>query len=171
MGFTTVITILHLLGTAIGVGGITIAEFIYIRSVKKRSWGPVVSTFFQDEIFRPALRAIWFGVCLLVISAIGYFVHYSSVGGAEVFLDGRLLAKGTILLVIIASAFLLKFDKIPMWLSNALALTSWYAALILGVWRNLEASYFVILGAYILVTALVGIGKYELEKSNKRRVP
>lgn len=95
------------------------------------------------------------GMVLLVISGFGYLLLARLTGKAPYLYEPRLWAKLTLTVVIVLNALLLQVRKIPLFLGAAISLVSWYAALILGIWRKLELSYLAIMGSYILIVFIV----------------
>jgi hypothetical protein len=56
----------------------------------------------------------------------------------------------TIVAIIALNALAMQFKIIPQNIGSPISLISWYSALILGLWRSLEASYIFIMIFYVL---------------------
>lgn len=151
MDWYTILIIVHIIGTVLGVGGATFAEIFYLKAIKDGEIDPTEGSFLKTTYV--ILRI---GIVLLVLSGFGIFIWAVSQGGSVLLLEPRLWAKMTLMLVIVVNALLLQAHAIPSWLGFSLSFTSWYAALILGLWRSLDASYVEIMLAYIMWVLIIG---------------
>lgn len=151
-GWHIVLTAGHIIGTALGVGGATLAEIFYLRS----SRDGVIDTE-EAGFLKTTYRVIRVGMLLLVLSGFGYLLLARIAGATEVLYGPKLWAKLTIIFVLLAGVLLWQARKVPMWLGSPVSLVSWYAALILGVWRGLGASYITIMVWYVAAIVIMGI--------------
>lgn len=153
MSWQILLTFSHIIGTVLGVGGATFAEFFYLKALKDGHIDPE-----EGDFLKATYHVLRIGIALLILSGFGFFVLYR-INGHEAFLyDPRFLAKVTLTAIIFFNALLLQIKRIPFWLGSALSFTSWYGALILGAWRGVDASYFTIIASYagaVLVVALI----------------
>ena len=142
---------LHVLGTALGVGGSTFAEIFAIRFAKDKK-----IDIFEHEILRVCISVIRIGLIILTFSGLGLLVLWRmKLLGPDVFYSGRFLSKMTILLILLSAALLMNFRFINLKFGSAISTASWYAAMILGIWRGLDLSYFTIMagfGVFVLLT-------------------
>ena len=142
---------LHVLGTALGVGGSTFAEIFAIRFAKDKK-----IDIFEHEILRICISVIRIGLIILTFSGLGLLVLWRmKLLGPDVFYSGRFLAKMTILLILLSAALLMNFRFINLKFGSAISTASWYAAMILGIWRGLDLSYFAIMAGFGVFVALV----------------
>lgn len=150
MDIYTFLIISHIIGTVLGVGGATFAEIFYIRAVSRGVF---------DTRDKATLRVIYLvlriGLVLAVLSGFGFLLLYRITGQEELLFDPKLWAKMTIVFILVANAVLLQMRKISMWLGSSLSLTSWYAALILGSWRDVPYSYMTLMAAYVAAIIIV----------------
>lgn len=144
------LTIFHIIGAVLGAGGATFAEIFYIKAIKDGIIEPL-----EADYLKTVYRILRIGTFILVLSGFGYLVFYRMSGQEELIYNQRLWAKFTIVLIILFNALLLQAKKIPIWLGSAISLTSWYSALILGIWRSLEAPIFEILTIYFVAIFIV----------------
>ncbi len=152
--------ILHIVGTALGVGSTTLLE---IFSIKFGRDGKI--DFAEHEVLRICVTVLRIGLVILAFSGFGLLVMWRlRLLGPEVFYAPRFLAKITIILVLLLVAMLVNFKLINFKLGSAISTTSWYTVLVLGMWRRLEASYFLIMFAYVI---LIGIVYFSLEYIRK----
>ena len=150
MTWVLLLKIAHLIGTALGVGGSTLAEVFYIQSVRTGKLNDQALSF-----LRRTYQVIQVGTILLVGSGFGYFLWYRFDGHADRLYDERFWLKMMLVVVIAINAVLFQQHKIaPLW-GRAIFFTSWYAALILGAWRGLEASWFTLVVSYGIGLGLV----------------
>ncbi|OGD89728.1 hypothetical protein A3D07_03795 [Candidatus Curtissbacteria bacterium RIFCSPHIGHO2_02_FULL_42_15] len=142
---------LHVLGTALGVGGSTFAEIFAIKFAKDKK-----IDIFEHEILKVCITVIRIGLIILTFSGLGLLVLWRmKLLGSDVFYSGRFLAKMTILLILIFIALLMNFRFVNLKLGSAISTASWYAAMILGIWRGLHASYFAIMLGFGVFVVLV----------------
>ena len=67
-------------------------------------------------------------------------------------------AKMTVVAVLVCNSLLLQARLMPFLIGTAVSLTSWYAALTLGVLGKISASYFEILAYYAVAMIVVALG-------------
>ncbi|MAF59479.1 MAG: hypothetical protein QF858_02845 [Candidatus Pacebacteria bacterium] len=144
------LTISHIVGIVLGVGGATFAEFLYLRALKD---GVVDAE--EKIILDTTYRIIRIGLFLAVISGFGFLLLFRFTGAEERLLDPKLWAKMSIVIILAFNAVLLTMHKIPFWLGSSLSLTSWYAALILGSWRPYPYSFMETIIAYVIAVFVV----------------
>lgn len=142
---------LHVLGTALGVGGSTFAEIFAIKFAKDNK-----IDIFEHDVLKVCITVIRIGLIILTFSGFGILVLWRlKLLGPDVFYSGRFLAKITILLVLLLVALFTNFRFINLKLGSAISTASWYAAMILGIWRGLHLSYFVIMTGFFVFVVLV----------------
>ncbi len=145
--------LMHVIGTVLGAGAATFAEIFYTR-------------FNSDNIItddeRRTLATIYtimrLGLFLLVISGFGFLLYFRLTEHVEIFSSAPFWAKMTIVAVLVINSLLLQAHWMPFLIGTAVSLTSWYAALTLGVLGKLTTPYFVILAYYAIAVVLVALG-------------
>ncbi|MBI5913556.1 hypothetical protein HY839_03925 [Candidatus Azambacteria bacterium] len=153
MSWQIFLTFSHIIGTMLGVGGATFAEFFYLKALKDGHIDPE-----EGDFLKATYRVLRIGMILLILSGFGFFILYRINGHEELLYDPRFLGKVTLIAIIFFNAILLQTKKMPLWLGSALSFTSWYGALVLGAWRSVDASYLAIMAWYagaVLVVALI----------------
>ncbi|OGZ04205.1 MAG: hypothetical protein A2648_01325 [Candidatus Lloydbacteria bacterium RIFCSPHIGHO2_01_FULL_41_20] len=148
-----ILVIAHIIGTVLGVGGATFAEIFHIRAMRDGVVTDEESV--TLKIFYTVLRV---GLVLLVLSGFAFLIYFRLEGHEKYLYNPKLWAKMIIVFIIPINAILFQIKKIPAWLATPISLTSWYTALILGVYRTIPYSFVEIMGIYlasILVIALV----------------
>lgn len=160
----TVYTIIHLFGIAIGAGGAFASDLIFFKSVKD---GKLSSTEFG--FMQMGSKMVWVGLAILFISGILLF----SLDTDRYLASSKFLAKVTIVAVIIANGILLHFKFIQKFkestregempigeyiesnplvlVSGAVSAVSWSFAIILGAFRGIPYSYWMILDVYVAI--------------------
>lgn len=147
------LVIMHVIGTVLGVGAATFAEIYYTR-------------FNSDDIVNDEERKVLAvtytvmrtGLFLLVISGFGFLLYFRLTEHVGILTSPSFWAKMTVVAVLVGNAILLQARIMPFAVGAAVSLTSWYAALVLGVIGKTSASYFEILTYYAIAIVLVGLG-------------
>lgn len=153
-------TISHIIGTVLGVGGATFAEIFYLKSAKD---GQIEA--YESSTLKTIFYVLRIGLIILVLSGFGYLILARLTGNTELLYEPKLWAKLTIIIVLLFGVIAWQAKKVPIWLGSSGSLTSWYAALILGAWRGLEASYFSIMIVYLLAVLFVAAALSIIRKS------
>ncbi|MEK7217962.1 MAG: hypothetical protein AAB728_00700, partial [Patescibacteria group bacterium] len=125
---------------------------LYLRAIRDGAIDATERGFLRLTL--PVMRA---GLILLVLSGFGYLLAFRLAGDTMRLYSPVFWAKMTIALVLVLNSFLLHIRRIPVGIGSALSFTSWYAALILGSWRGMQASYGSILLLYAVAVAVVGV--------------
>ena len=157
------------------------SDLLFFKSVKNLKISKTEMKFLELGSYQ-----IWAGLVLTIFSAFSFWIFFPAVAQAP-----KILAKTTIFLVILVNGIFLNLWVTPflkkhlevnlaesqsfrkartiLFSSGAVSILSWYYVLVLGAWRNLEASYRVLIGMYLalLLVAVVCsnfIGRYKLRK-------
>ena len=151
MDWYTFLKFLHIFGTVLGVGGSTFAEIFYTKFQSDKK-----VDLFEHEVLKICVGVIRIGLVILVFSGLGFLVLARlAYLGPDVFYSSRFLAKMTVVVVLLFVALLMNFRFINLELGSSISTASWYAAMILGIWRNLNVSYLVIMLAYFIFGFIV----------------
>lgn len=165
----TVLLIAHVVGVALGVGGATMSDVLFVTSISDRRIDRS-----ELRLLKIASKVVVAGLILLGISGMGFFF----VGTVP---TARFWAKFTIVLIAALNGnamhrlFFPLFEKCAkdrvhllsaefiqhaplMVTAGTISAISWYAALILGMWRTLTLGYFGIMGVYIALVLAAVIG-------------
>jgi hypothetical protein len=150
MDLHSFLIVAHLVGVALGVGGATFGGILYLKAMKDGKIDPM-----EGEWLSIIFMVLRIGLAIAVVTGFGFFLEYRFTGQEERLLDPRLWAKLTIILVLVSNALLIQMRRIPMWLGEGLSITSWYRALVLGIIRGVDYSYFTFLFFYLIGVAVV----------------
>lgn len=165
----TFLIIFHIIGISLGVGGATISDFLFFKTIKD---GRIEKTEF--DLLKVASGVIWIGFAILAFSGAGLLLFERLVphGHESLVYSASFLAKMTIVFIIFINGLVMHWKVFPICESSldrplagseflrkkaiafstgAISIVSWYSALILGAWRGLEASYGEIIGVYLLI--------------------
>lgn len=148
----TLLVITHIIGTVLGVGGATFAEILALRAGRDGVFDDEESATLKVTYF--VLRT---GLALAILSGFGFLVFYRLNGFESALLDPKLWAKMTIVVIILLNAILWTAHKMPFWLGSPISLVSWYAALVLGTWRDVPYSYVQIMLGYVVIVIIAGV--------------
>ena len=140
----------HIIGTVLGVGGATFAEVFHVRAMRDG-----VITADEGATLKICYTVLRIGLAMLLISGFSFLIYYRLTGQEELLYNPKLWAKMTIVFIIPINAILFQIKKIPTWLATSISLTSWYTALILGIYRDVPYSYLQIIGIYIVAVFAV----------------
>jgi len=199
MSLLTLFYILHLIGIAVGVGGATVSDYLFFRSIRDRKL-----SFDEFNLLRSMHLILWGGLALLIFSGTGMLaVQYFATGSVAV--SGMFFAKMTIVLIILLNGFAFKKLAFPvlkacvdrplhqdggfaknLWLLSligAISIVSWYSALLLGALRTIELPYIFVMtlyvflvsaGAifgYLLLSHLISAPRYKTEQEKTEQTP
>ncbi len=145
----------HVLGTILGVGAATLAEIFYLKALRDGEIDPT-----ENSFLKITYRVLRVGLVILIFSGIGIFLLGRITGHESSFFEPRFLAKMTMFAAIVINPILFQSRLLKSWVATAISLVSWYGAFIVGMWRNLDASYFEIMSVYV---AAIVITAFALE--------
>jgi uncharacterized membrane protein len=170
--YKSYVTLLHLVGFALGVGGATISDVLFMKFLKDFK-----ITLEEKEVLKIMSQIVWFGLMIIIISGVGLFLPE-----IERLLDSsKFLLKMVVIGVIIVNGLILNFIVTPKlmtiaWnpaamnvkkaitLSNfafatgAISFISWYTALFLGFSDSLPYTFEQLVLVYvgILIVGIIG---------------
>lgn len=163
MDWYTVFVLMHIIGTVLGVGGATFIEIYLINALRDGIVSPDESTIMQ--ISYNTLRV---GFFLLVISGFGFLILARLSEHNTWFYSLQFWAKLSIVGIIAINAVVMQFRLIPLLVGSSIALTSWYAALFLGVLRK---EHYPILGVIAVYLVAIFIVYLILRAIHKKYIP
>lgn len=168
MDIKTFLIILHIVGTALGVGGATASDFLFFKILKK---GFLDKT--EYDFLKTISKVVWLGLLILFLTGFGFLVYYRLVLPADgLIYNPKLWAKIAVVLVILFNGILMHAKVFAFFEKNlgkrfietdfknkaklifttgAISITSWYSALVLGAWReaNFKYGFLEIFGIYL----------------------
>lgn len=150
MNWYFILTAGHIIGTILGVGGATFAEIFYLKSSRD---GVIDKT--ESRFLKTTYLIMRLGMIILLISGFSLLIWHRFTDQEALIYNPSFQAKMTIVLIIVINALLLQAKKISLNIGSAISLTSWYSAMILGSWHDLEADYLPILTVYIATVLMV----------------
>ncbi len=182
MDASNLLLIAHIIGIALGVGGATVSDVLFLQSIKNKK----ISV---DEFanLQAVSKIVWAGFFILLFSGAGLIMlSLIKNGSAPMILLPRFQAKMIIALLIFINGLVFHFFSIPFlrkninvsWESKNIAskiplfsigggisIVSWYSALILGSLRGIDFPLLFILNIYgILVVGAILVGYFVLSK-------
>lgn len=168
MDIALFLTLFHIIGVAIGVGGATVSDVLFFRALKDKRIS-------ADELglLHTLGMMVWVGLIILIASGIGFLtLQYVMSGTSTYLVSAWFQAKMTIIAILLTNAFVMHLYVFPFMKSNldttlthkkvaphfallaatgVVSITSWYSALVLGVTRGLDFSYGLILNLYLVI--------------------
>lgn len=166
----------HLLGFALGVGGATITDVMFMKFLRDFKISKD-----EDAVLRTLSQVIWVGLLLVVVSGIGlYLLNAAALNESSKFL----LKMVVVAVIIVNGAFLnlyvspkmvhLSWGELPplkpvlrlrrtAFALGAISFVSWYSAFILGAIDSAPFTFTELLGMYagLLLLAVVGSQIFE----------
>lgn len=168
MNLKTAFLIGHIIGVAMGAGGATMSDTLFLTSIRDNYIDQS-----ECKLLKVASKIVVLGMVLLCITGAGFFM----VGSQP---SQRFYAKMTIVIIATVNGLVMhrkvfplfekcSDEKIPLlsktFLNHArlmvsagvISALSWYAAIVLGTWKTLPLGYAGIMGVYlsILTVALI----------------
>ncbi|PIR42077.1 MAG: hypothetical protein COV30_00290 [Candidatus Yanofskybacteria bacterium CG10_big_fil_rev_8_21_14_0_10_37_15] len=180
------ITMFHVLGLALGIGGATITDIFFFKFLKDFRISE-----FEAEVLNVLSQVIWFALGLLVITGIGlYFPELERLNESPKFLVKMIIVavivgNGSLLNLLIAPKLIkisfgekhehqtgeLHSERKIAFSLGAISIVSWYSALLLGMFRSIPLDFKQLLFLYLTIIALaIGLSQiFEriLEKRSK----
>jgi len=144
MDIYTALIIAHVIGTALGAGGATLAEVQINKALKD---GKVDAS--ERALMHANYTTIRVGMVLILFSGLALVWWHLGQGNNWVLTSPKIWTKDIMFLVIIANAFFLTKRWVPLWLGSAISFTSWWGAAVLGIWRTHGISFPEFLIAYV----------------------
>ena len=166
----TGLQIVHVVGVAFGVGGATACDFLFLRAIQRNA-----INFSEYLLIHAITRLVTAGLILTILSGIGFLINYQ-INDPKLLANEKVWAKVTIVAVLTLNGVLLHAYILPFMrsrvgtalinktmfgtrhifiLAGVISGISWYAAVVLGLWRqlNFKVSYGDVMTAYAAVLA------------------
>lgn len=165
MDIYTIIVMGHVVGTILGVGGATIAEFQITRALRDRK----VS---DDEraLMHVNYTMIRVGMAVLLVSVIGMFWYHLNAGNQFILTSEKLWIKDLMFVMIFINAIALHKRLVPLWLGASISFTSWWGATLLGMAGRLPYSFETYLIGYVIAIGVVALLSHYIRKWALRKI-
>lgn len=174
---TSLLLLFHFIGTALGVGGATASDMLFLRTVRNR----LIS---RDQfiLIRTVSRTVMGGMVLVVLSGAGLLLdEYFRTGAMETLGQAHFQAKLIIVVVLLINGIVfhsvvfgflkahvderMTEEKVGgrLWVlagSGAASILSWYGVLVLAALGPLPLSLLLIVGIYLVLLAGAAAGAY-----------
>ena len=164
-----IILILHVIGVAVGAGGATMSDVLFLTSIADNKIDHS-----ELKLLKIASYMVVIGLVLLTVTGLSFFL----VGAAE---SPRFWAKMSIVSIAAINGMVMHQIAFPIFercakhkttltsaaftrhapllvTAGTISAISWYAALVLGMWRTLTLPYLSIIGIYAAVVLVAAIG-------------
>jgi hypothetical protein len=149
----TLLLIFHILGSVLGVGGATMVEIFFNKSIRDGFFDPTERSFMKTTV-----RVVRTGLLISVITGLGLILLYRFNDQVFRLYDPLLWAKFSILFFLMINAVLLQLHKIPIQFGSAISFVSWYSVFILGfLVSGPPYPYSLIMSYYFLALIIGGI--------------
>lgn len=178
--------IIHLVGFALGLGGATLSDIMFFKSLRSRKFSSS-----DLSTLSTLSRVIWAGLGLLIFSGLSIFTMiYAEQGSLPLLASPRWQAKLTLVGIVLLNGLLFKFSIFPflrknvdkamslqtfgskLWqlaISGAVSIVSWYSILIISTLpREFKPPYLQFMAVWIGLVILGAItGRFMLRRSIK----
>ena len=153
MDIYTIIVAGHVVGTILGAGGATIAEFQIVRALRDKKVSDE-----ERALMHVNYRMIRVGMALILISVVGMFWYHLKEGNEFILTSEKLWIKDLMFVAILVNAVALQKRWLPLWLGASISFTSWWGATLLGLAGRLPYSFETYLIGYVIaIFAVAGI--------------
>lgn len=159
MPWEIILVVGHIIGTVLGVGGETFGTIFYFKALQD---GKI--DVYESATMRTCFTVLHIGLVILVLSGFGFFLQMRFEGSTNEMFEPRIIAKLSLVVILVVNALLMQARKLPIWIGGAISFTSWYTALVLGLWRELEAPLWKIFAVYVAAIVLVMISERFIRK-------
>ncbi len=150
MDIYTFIVAGHIIGTILGAGGATIAEFQITKALRDKK----VSSD-ESALMHVNYTMIRVGMAILFISVVAMFWYHLEQGNRFILTSEKLWIKDVMFVAIIVNAVALTKRWVPLWLGASISFTSWWGATLLGLAGRLPYSFETYLVGYVVAIFLV----------------
>lgn len=140
-----IMVLMHIIGTVLGVGAATFVEINIINALYEGKRDPD-----KTLIMQITYNTLRIGLLLLFLSGIGFLVYARVLEYSSLIHSAQFWVKLGVVGLIVVTAMLQQLKMIPRAWGSAIAITSWYTALVLGVLHDAEFPVLNILFVYLL---------------------
>lgn len=150
MDIYTLIVAGHVIGTILGTGGATIAEFQITKALKDKK-----VSLEERALMHINYRMIRVGMAIIFVSVVAMFWYHLGKGNTWILTSEKLWIKDLMFVMIFLNAIALQKRWVPLWLGASISFTSWWGATLLGLAGRLPYSFFTYLVGYIIAIFVV----------------
>lgn len=150
MDIYTLIVAGHVIGTILGTGGATIAEFQITTALKDKK-----VSLEERALMHANYTMIRVGMAIVLLSVIGMFWYHLGLGNDWILTSEKLWIKDLMFVMIFINAVLLHKHLVPLWLGASISFTSWWGATLLGLAGRLPYDFFTYLIGYVVAIFVV----------------
>ncbi len=168
MDLSLFITLFHIIGVAIGVGGATVSDVLFFRALADRKIS-------KDELalLHTLGMMLWVGLFILIASGLGFLgLQFANTGNIHYLNETWFQAKMTIIAILSTNALVMHWYIFPFMeahtgkklnftimqpklalfaTTGVVSIGSCYTALVLGVTRGLDFTYGLIINLYLVL--------------------
>jgi len=150
-----VLSVIHALGAAVGAGGITFAEILYLKASAD---GRIDER--ERDYIRTTFWALKWGMATVLLSAIALIIaQYQIPAQAQAVTTPAFWAQLTLALVVLLAGYELARKRAPWLVATSFGFAAWWMILILDAWRGADAGYLALLFFYLLA-AFISMGAW-----------
>lgn len=178
------ITIIHVLGVTLGLGGATITDILFFKFLKDFRISKQ-----ESSVMHTLSQIIWFALAILILTGIGLYLpeaerfNQSTKFLVKMIVVSVIIVNGAFLNLLVAPKLvkisfnkeyergdrkLHRIRKIAFAL-GAISIVSWYSAFILGMFRKSSLNFSSLLLTYILLLGVVIITSQFVERFFSKR--
>ncbi len=186
MDFRLILTIIHLVGFALGLGGATLSDILFFKMIRSGNLDRG-----QLDTLRTLSKIIWIGLWVLILSGLTIFaLIYADQGTLPMLASPRWQAKLTLVVIVLLNGFAFKKFIFPflgknagqtvsfalfepyiqkLAITGAISIVSWYSILIISTLpREFRPPYYYFMGIWAVIVILGSVtGRYLLKRTIK----
>lgn len=158
----TILIILHLFGSALGLGGATFIEVFLNKALRDGVVDPTEKMFLSATY-----KVLRVGLAISFITGLGFVWIYIVNDQIYRMTNPVFIAKMLIVFILVLNAVLLHLHKMKLWWGSTLSFMSWYFAFFLGTFltHSIRFGFWEIMITYVV---FVIAGGYVLEAIRQR---
>lgn len=146
----TLLAAIHLIGAALGVGGVTYAELAHAKAIAD---GRVERK--EYEYFARAFWALRWGMTTVLLSGLALvYVQFFLPDSPDALVYSPLWIQNTLALAITLGAWFMSRRSWPWWLGSSVVFAGWWMMFILDLFALFTVSYLLLVFTYVVAIFL-----------------
>lgn len=143
----TLLAALHLIGAALGVGGVTYAEVAHAKAIVD---GRVEQR--EYEYFSRSFWSLRWGMSIVLLSGLALiYVQYLLPSSPDTSIYSPLWIQNTLALAITLGGWFMSRRSLPWWIGSSVAFAGWWMMFILDLFNLFTISYLILVFTYVLL--------------------
>jgi|GEM_PF-1235135 len=142
----TLLATTHLIGAALGAGGVTYAEIAHAKAIAD---GRVEHK--EYEYFSRSFWALRWGMTTVLLSGLVLiYIQYFLPNSPDAFLYAPLWVQNTLAIAITLGGWLMVRETLPWWIGSSVAFAGWWMMVVLDLFDLFSISYLMLMFTYVV---------------------